>query len=96
MLTKFKHLAILNSWRINIRICELAPIISEKVTKAHFKLIFEPIYLKFMTSSEPELRSAACQTIAAVCKNLGEDEHKSKLQPILKKLAGDQIDFVKV
>ncbi len=94
-LTKFKHLSIINSWRINIKICDIASLISDKITKAHFKLIFEPIYLKFMISSEPELRAASCKTLASVAKNMSEDELKSKLQPVLKKLAGDTTEFVK-
>lgn len=39
-LTKFKSLSIVNSWRINIKICELINTIAAKCTKPHFKLIF--------------------------------------------------------
>lgn len=52
-LTKFKNLSVLNSWRINIRICDLIDSITSKITKAHFKLIFEPALLKVMASTEP-------------------------------------------
>lgn len=86
-LTKFKHLSVINSWRINIKVCELAGKISEKIQKSHFKLIFEPMFLKFMGSAEPELKAASCKTIGAVCKNMTDDEHKNKLQSSLKKLA---------
>ena len=41
--------------------------------------------------NEPELRAASCKTLAAVTKHLNDEEVKSKLQPILKKLAGDPI-----
>ncbi len=49
------------------------------------------MFLKFMISNEPELRAASCKTLAAVTKHLNDEEVKSKLQPILKKLAGDPI-----
>jgi hypothetical protein len=52
-LTKFKNLSVINSWRINIKICEIAEVAAQKITKPHFKLIFEPMLLKFMTSVEP-------------------------------------------
>jgi hypothetical protein len=72
-LTKFKNLSVVNSWRINIKICDLIDVISTKITKPHFKLIFEPILLKFMVSSEPELRAASCKTLSAVTKSLSEE-----------------------
>jgi len=71
-LTKFKNLSVLNSWRINIKICDAIDIIAAKTTKPHFKLIFEPILLKFMISAEPELRAASCKTLAAMTKNMSE------------------------
>jgi hypothetical protein len=49
-LTKFKHLSVINSWRINIKICSLSKKLGDKLSKSHFKLIFEPMFLKFMTS----------------------------------------------
>lgn len=52
-LTKFKNLSVINSWRINIKICEIAELATQKIIKPHFKLIFEPMLLKFMTSVEP-------------------------------------------
>ena len=94
-LTKFKHLAVFNSWRINIKISELAQKLGDKMSKAHFKLILEPIYLKFMVSNEPELRSASCQTLNSVCKHMSDEEQKGKLLNILKKLSTDQVDYVK-
>lgn len=48
-----------------------------------------------MISTEPELRAASCKALFAVAKNLTEEELKSKLQPILKKLAGDSTEYVK-
>ena len=50
-LAKFKNLSVLNSWRINIKICQLMPVIAAKCTRPHFKLIFEPTILKYMASS---------------------------------------------
>ena len=52
-LTKFKNMAIINSWRINIKICEFSEQICLKVSKVHFKTVFEPMFLKFMSSTEP-------------------------------------------
>jgi hypothetical protein len=95
-LTKFKNLSVLNSWRINIKICDCIEFISAKITKAHFKLIFEPALLKFVTSNESELRASSCKTLSALAKNMGEDEIKTKLVPCIKKLAADSVDYVKV
>lgn len=50
-LSKFKALAVTNSWRINIKICELTPLLLEKISKAHFKLVFQPLLLKFLVST---------------------------------------------
>ena len=61
------------------------------MTKPHFKLIFEPILLKFMSSNEPELRAASCQTISSICKHLTDEDQKSKLLPLLKKLVVDPV-----
>lgn len=94
-LTKFKNLSVLNSWRINIKICDNIEAIAAKCSKPHFKLIFEPILLKFLVSQEPELRAASCQALAAIAKNMNEEEVKSKLSVGVKKLAADQVDFVK-
>ena len=94
-LTKFKNLSVLNSWRINIKICDNIEAIAARCSKPHFKLIFEPILLKFIASQEPELRAASCQTLAALAKNMNDEEVKSKLSVGVKKLASDQVDFVK-
>lgn len=94
-LTKFKNLSVYNSWRINIKICDNIDAIFNKCTKPHFKLIFEPVLLKYMVSNEPELRASACKALAAVSKHLSEDEQKTKLLPNLKKLASDSVDYVK-
>jgi hypothetical protein len=72
-LTKFKNLSVLNSWRINIKICDSIEAIAARCSKPHFKLIFEPILLKFIVSQEPELRAASCQTLASIAKNMNED-----------------------
>lgn len=48
-----------------------------------------------MSSNEPELKAASCKTIAAVCKNMTDEEQKSKLQVSLKKLSADQTEYVK-
>jgi hypothetical protein len=72
-LTKFKNMSVVNSWRINIKICDIVDVISAKITKPHFKLIFEPIILKFLISSEPELRTAACRALSAVAKYLNDE-----------------------
>lgn len=71
-LTKFKNLSVLNSWRINIKICDFMPAIFAKCTKPHFKLIFEPVVMKFIASTEPELRAAACRTLAPLAKHLSD------------------------
>jgi hypothetical protein len=94
-LTKFKNLSVSNSWRINIKICDNIDAISSKCSKPHFKLIYEPSLLKFMVSNEPELRAASCKTLAAVTKNMSEEEQKSKLLVCIKKLASDSVDYVK-
>lgn len=94
-LTKFKNLSVLNSWRVNIKICDNIEAIASHCSKSHFKLIFEPILLKFIVSPEPELRAASCQTLAAIAKNMNEEEIKAKLSVAVKKLAVDQVDFVK-
>ncbi len=94
-LTKSKNLSVLNSWRINIKICDNIEAIATRCSKPHFKLIFEPILLKFIVSQEPELRAASCQTLTSIAKNMNEEEIKSKLSIGVKKLAADQIDFVK-
>lgn len=94
-LTKFKNLSVYNSWRINIKICDSIDAIFTKCSKPHFKLIFEPIILKFMVSNEPELRASSCKALAAVSRHLTEEEQKSKLLPNLKKLAADSVDYVK-
>lgn len=54
------------------------------------------MFLKFMSSNEPELKAASCKTIAAVCKNMTDEEQKSKLQVSLKKLSADQTEYVKI
>jgi hypothetical protein len=94
-LTKFKNLSVQGSWRINIKVCDQLDVIFGKCTKAHFKLIFEPTLLKFMASNEPELRASSCKTLAAVSKNMSDEEQKSKLLPNIKKLAADPVDYVK-
>lgn len=48
-----------------------------------------------MHSQEPELRSAACQTVVVVCKNMSDDEQKNKLLPIMKKMSIDEVEYVK-
>jgi hypothetical protein len=94
-LAKFKNLSVYNSWRINIKICDNVDFILTKCSKPHFKLIFEPVILKFMASNEPELRAASCKALAAVAKHLSEEEQRSKLLTGIKKLASDSVDYVK-
>lgn len=86
---------MVNSWRINIKICDFMPAIFAKCTKPHFKLIFEPVIMKFIASSEPELRAASCRTLAPLAKHLSDEEQKSKLMGCIKKLASDSVDYVK-
>ena len=94
-LTKFKNLSVLNSWRINIKICEYMGTIAAKCTRPHFKLIFEPTILKFMTSSEPELRAACCTTLVPLAASMTEEEQKGKFLNSLRKLSVDPVDYVK-
>lgn len=94
-LTKFKNLSLLNSWRVNIKICEYAPTVYNKLSKSHFKLIFEPMFFKFLISTEPELRAAACSTLIFLAKSMSDEEIKAKLVGALKKLGQDSCEFVK-
>jgi hypothetical protein len=48
-----------------------------------------------MASADPELRAASCKTLAALAKNMTEEEQKSKVLVGIKKLASDSVDFVK-
>lgn len=94
-LTKFKNLTVLNSWRVNIKLCDNIDLIAAKCSKPHFKLIFEPALLKFASSVEPELRAASCQALSALLKNMSEEEQKTKVLPCVKKLGSDPVDYVK-
>lgn len=51
--------------------------------------------MKFIASNEPELRAAACRTLAPLAKHLSDEEQKSKLMGCIKKLASDNVDYVK-
>ena len=53
------------------------------------------MFLKFMSCVEPELKAASCKTIGPVCKNMSDDEHKSKLQSSIKRLASEPIEYIK-
>lgn len=50
-LNKLKNLLSVQSWRINLKICELMHVISKKFSKNHFKIVIEPNFYRFFTSS---------------------------------------------
>lgn len=50
-LKKLKFLLIMNSWRMNLKICSLIDNIGDKFAKNHFKAIVEPFILKFLISN---------------------------------------------
>lgn len=60
IILKFKALLVQNNWRINAKICEIIPKAVKIFSKSHFKTTFEASLLKFLTSSESELRCKAC------------------------------------
>ena len=60
VLTKMKNLLAIQSWRVNLKICELINQIAQKFTKTHFKGLIEPYYQKFLSSTEAEVRAASC------------------------------------
>ena len=51
VLSKLKNIIAIQSWRLNLKICELINTISAKFNKTHFKTIVEPAIFKFLTSS---------------------------------------------
>jgi len=50
---KLKSLLVINSWRINAKICEATSLAIKVMSKTHFKAVFEAPFLKFLSSSEP-------------------------------------------
>jgi hypothetical protein len=52
-LMKLKSLLVINSWRINAKICEATNLALKVMSKPHFKAVFEAPFLKFLASSEP-------------------------------------------
>lgn len=93
---KLKALFTINSWRINIKICEEIPQASKVFSKAHFKTTFEAPLMKILVSSEPELRCKACVVLKSLAIIMTEEDIKLKFIPIIKKLSQDPIDYVKV
>lgn len=69
---------------------------AEVLSKTHFKILIEPSFLKLLSTDDDEIRAAACLTLIPLAKNMSQEEINSKLSPILKKLSGDRVDFVKI
>lgn len=96
VVSKFRNLVGLGNWRISVRICEVVSGCLKTFGKAVFKSTFEGWMGKCLVSSEPELRAKACCLLKPLAIVLSDDEIKKTLIPLLKKLATDSVDYVKV
>lgn len=65
------------------------------LTKTQFKVFIEPVYFKFLTHDEPELRASACGCLELVCANLEQADITRVVIPIVQKLAADPKPFVR-
>lgn len=72
-LVKFKSLFAVNNWRINIKICEVVPLVVKLFSKAHVKSTFEASLVKFLDSQEPELRAKACSVVKFLASIMSEE-----------------------
>jgi hypothetical protein len=50
VVSKLKLLTCIGTWRINIKLCEFANDFSDTLSKAHFKSLLEPAYLKMLVA----------------------------------------------
>jgi hypothetical protein len=95
VINKLKMLVCIGTWRINIRLCEFANEFSKTLSKLHFKTLFEPAFLKMLTSEDNEIRATSCSVLVALAKNMAAEENFAKLYPIILKLSDEKVDFVK-
>ena len=63
----------MGTWRINLKLCEFADEFCQSLSKPHFKTLFEPTFLKMMTSEDNEIRAASCSAIYSVAKNMSPE-----------------------
>lgn len=63
VLESIKNMLAVNSWRINMKVCEELPLLLKQLNRTQFKLFIETPYLKFLNHEEPELRAAACSCL---------------------------------
>lgn len=52
VLNKLKILICMGTWRINLKLCEFAEEFSKFLSRPHFKTLFQPTFLKMMTSED--------------------------------------------
>ena len=95
VLSKLKTLICMGNWRTNLRLCEFATEYSTILSKNHYKVLFEPYFLKLMSSEDVEIKAAACGSMAGLAKNMTPEETVSKLLPIMVKLGEDKAPLVK-
>ncbi len=74
----------------------MVPLACKVFSKAHFKSTFQSSLSKFLVSSEPQLRCKACVVLKTLASITSDEDVKKSLIPVIKKLAADPVDYVKV
>ena len=52
VMNKLKYLFSLNTWRINLKLCEMGYKFAEVLSKTHFKVLIEPSFLKLLATDD--------------------------------------------
>jgi serine/threonine-protein phosphatase 2A regulatory subunit A len=95
VLDSLRNMLTLNSWRINMKVCEELPELLQQTTKQQFRTYIEQAYMKFLTHEEPELRAAACTCLEAVCQSMEVSDIVRLIIPAIQKLSIDVKPFVR-
>lgn len=85
-----------NKWRFNLKLCESAQQLAQKLNKNHFRLIMEPAFIAMMSSEDVDIKAKSCFALEAVAKNLTPQDNLTKLLPILLNLSNSISLQVKV
>lgn len=59
-----------SKWRFNLKLCESAQQLAQKLNKSHFRMILEPAFLAMMSSEDVDIKAKSCFALEAVAKNL--------------------------